>query len=196
MIGLRDKLSRDWQERFDLIWDKGSYRMGSPGQRIVPLFKEWAYPGASVNDYGSGTGRAAVELVKAGYKVNMVDISLTAIEPEAAALVAQNRATLTIASLWDLPKAFPVSDWGFCAEVLMTLPPDKLSGVLRNIHKTCKNLFCQVANWGDLRCGIRVNTILQDEDWWEEKLKEFWPEVKQIRSRESSLRYIFVCQGV
>lgn len=190
-----DKLSKIWQERFDLIWEKGDYRRGSPGQRIIPVFKGLADQGATVNDYGSGTGRAAVALVEAGYRVNMVDLSLTDMEPEAAGLVAQEQATLTIASLWNLPKAFPVADWGFCVEVLMTLPPDKLDEVLKNIHKTCKNLFVQVAHWDDLRCGIRVNTILEDQDWWEEKLNEFWPEVSRIRSRETDLRYIFVCRG-
>jgi hypothetical protein len=188
-----DKLSQEWEKRFETIWEHGNYRMGSPGQRLVKRFREYAPAGCTVNDYGSGTGRAAVELVGMGYRVNMVDIAEKALEDEAKGLLG-DRLTFTHASLWDLPKGFPKADWGYCMEVLMTLPPDKLEQVLKNIRSTCSGLFVQVANWDDPRCGLAVNTILEEDEWWKEKLKKHWTIVVQIPSHETEKRYIFICR--
>jgi hypothetical protein len=189
-----DKLSQEWQERFETIWEKGDYRAGSPGQRIIKRFLYYIKPGETINDYGSGTGRAAVELLKAGHKVNMIDLAQNALEKEATDLLG-NGLTFTHASLWEIPKDFPRASWGFCAEVLMTLPPEKLDQVLKNIKATCSSLFLQVADWDDPRVGFKVNTIIKDADWWEVQLKKFWKSVEQIRSQETSKRYIFICRN-
>lgn len=189
-----DKLSKDWQEKFDTVWTGPDYRQGSPGLRLVNRFMGYAAPGCVVNDYGSGTGRAAVELIKQGFKVNMLDISLKALEKEARELITDD-LTFTHASLWNIPKGFPRASWGFCVEALQTLPPNKLMAVLRNIKDTCENLFLQVANWRDTWNGIRVNQIVEDNEWWEGQLKKVWASVEQIPSFEIDKRYIFICRG-
>ncbi len=190
---MKDKLSQEWKARFETIWDEGNYRMGSPGQRLVKRFSYYAPYGCEINDYGAGTGRAAVELVRLGYKVNIIDIAENALEDDARGLLG-DRLTFTLASLWDLPKTFPKAAWGYCMEVLMTLPPEKLDRVLKNISRTCENIFIQVAHWDDPRCGLKVNTILEDADWWAWVLGKYWKSINQIPSYETDKRYIFIGQ--
>lgn len=189
-----DKESKKWQERFEKVWDGPDYRQGSPGLRLVKRFIIYLDPGCTVNDYGSGTGRAAVALLEAGFKVNMIDFAPNALEDEAKSLLGKD-LTFTLGSLWEIPKDFPTASWGFCMEVLQTLPYDKLLPVLRNIKATCDNLFIQVASWPDTWNGVKVNQIIEDSDWWETEIKKVWEDVEQIPSLETSRRFLFVCRG-
>jgi hypothetical protein len=193
-LRLMDKLSKEWQEKFEKIWDGPSYRMGSPGQRIVKRFREYAPEGCTVNDYGAGTGRASVELMKLGYQVNMIDLAKNALENEALGLLGKG-LTFTHASLWDLPKDLPTASWGYCMEVLQVLPYEKLDATLGNIQRTSKNCFFQVANWPDRWNGERANNILEDAEWWEDRLNMVWDKVLSIRSLEIDKRYLFACYG-
>ena len=120
----------EWKARFERVWDpngEGQYRLGSPGLRLVPRFIGWVPPNVTVNEYGSGTGRAVAEIHRArpDLKINMVDIAENALEPAAAGIIG-DEITLTIAPLWKLPDDFPVASWGYCIDVLMCVPPERL----------------------------------------------------------------------
>ncbi len=72
------------QRKFREIWDRGNYRLGSTALRMVPMIIDKIPDGATINDYGSGTGRAEIELLKyRAYKINMIDIAENALEEEA-----------------------------------------------------------------------------------------------------------------
>ena len=190
----QDRTTKEQRQVFIDIWDRGNYRLGSPGERIVPLFADRLPSSCAVNDYGSGTGRAAVLLRRLGHPVNMVDIAPNALEDPARELLGPG-FTFTLASVWDLPKSFPVAPWGFSAEMLMTIPPAKIELTLENIRRTCENFFCQVYNRIDVRVGHHGNLIQEGPEWWQALLEAYWPDVTRIESREISLRYIFSCQG-
>jgi len=199
-----DELSREWQKRFETVWDpagKGQYRLGSPGQRLAKRFLANMDRKTSINEYGSGTGRAVCEILKTPghcqHPIHMVDIAGNAMEEECRRFLAdpQYALTFTNASLWDLPEDFPHAEWGYCIDVLCFLPPEKLDAVLAEIRRTCDNLFCQVYDWQDTRCGIDLTTIQHDGAWWADRLKEHWGEVIQEVSPESAHRYIFVCRA-
>ena len=74
-----DRSTEEQRNAFIDIWDRGKYRLGSPGERIVPMFAARLTPSCMVNDYGSGTGRAALLLRRLGHPVNMVDIAPNAL---------------------------------------------------------------------------------------------------------------------
>ena len=96
---------------FEEVWEKGDYRRGSTAQRLVPFLRGVIPPGSTINDYGSGTGRAEILLHRDGYRVNMVDFAANALEEEARALIGE-RITYAVAELDHLPEAFPLADWG------------------------------------------------------------------------------------
>ena len=198
-----DERSKEWQERFEKIWDpegQGQYRLGSPGERLVKRFLADMDPDASINEYGSGTGRAVCEMIKTPghcrHQINMVDIALNAMEDRCRRWLDKPTLNLTFthASLWDLPPDFPKADWGYCVDVLCFLPPEKLDAVLAEIKRTCKHFFCQVYDWDDVRLGINLTTIKGAGPWWAAKLMEYWDDVTQEVSPESAHRYIFVCK--
>jgi len=192
-------LTQQWKDRFEQMWhpnDAARYRLGSAGQRYAKQFLAYVPKDATINEYGSGTGRAVVEIkrLRPDVKINMIDIAGNALEPEARALIGPD-VTYTIADLSALPKGFPVADWGYCVGVLMLVAPETLDYILTSIRITCQNLFVEVYNLSDVRCGIELTTIKQDWPWWAEKLKEHWQRVEYIQSKEHKQRFIFICRG-
>lgn len=193
-------MNQSWKERFENIWhpdDRAKYRQGSAGQRYAKQFLSYVPEDATINEYGSGTGRAVVEIIKQrpDVKINMVDIADNALEPQAKDLIDGEKITYSICDLSYLPNDFPVADWGYCVGVLMLVEPESLDNILTEMRLKSKNLFIEVYNLSDVRCGIELTTIKQDWSWWLDKLREYWRDVEFIQSKEHSKRFIFICKN-
>jgi SAM-dependent methyltransferase len=178
---------------FNEIWQNGKYRLGSTCQRLVPFLLQYIPEGSTINDYGSGTGRAEVELKKHDYRINMVDFAESALENEARALIG-NRLTYTISPLESLPADFPVADWGICINVLMLVEPVKLDAINREMRRTCRNLIIEVYDWPDVRLGVDRTLTKQSAEWWAELMRQYWPHVESVPSPEHKRRYIIICR--
>lgn len=190
-----DHRSTAAQNIFETIWGpQGSYRVGSSGERYVDRFLEMAREVKVINDYGAGTGRAAVKFRNAGIEVHMVDIATNALEKEALALLNDESFTWTHASLWDLPITFPYADWGYCVSVLQTIPMDKLFDTLNGIFLTCEKLFVSIIGWQEKHFGTETHPIVKDRAWWRDQLEIFWPIVADIDNPEDRRRHDFICQ--
>lgn len=191
-------LTEEWKNRFEKMWhpnDQARYRLGSAGARYAKQFMSYVPAGATINEYGSGTGRAVVEIrhQRPDVRINMIDIASNALEPEAKAMIG-DEVTYAIGDLSALPADFPVADWGYCVGVLMLVAPETLDDILSETRRTCRNMFIEVYNLSDVRCNIELTTIRQPWEWWHEKLREFWPRVEFIQSKEHRQRFIFVCR--
>lgn len=191
--------NQEWKNRFEKIWhldDAARYRMGSAGQRYAKQFLEYVPQGATINEYGSGTGRAtvAIRTLRPDVYVNMVDIAVNALEKEAMALIGDH-VTYQIADLACLPLDFPVADWGYSIGVLMLVAPESLDDIIGEMRRTCRNCFVEVYNLSDVRLGIELTTIQQEWTWWLDKLREHWPSVEFIQSKEHKQRFIYVCHS-
>jgi SAM-dependent methyltransferase len=191
----------DEKERFENLWTYGDYRGGSTALRLVPLLMEFIPPGSTINDYGSGTGRADVELLKRGnYRITMIDIAENALEDDARALLIPahhaiaDRLRFVQSDLCNLPMTIKYADWGICINVLMTMPPEDVETALEEMHCTCDNLFVEVYDWSDQRLGKEQTLSMGDADYWFSILSKRWKYVQQIPSPESDRRYIFVCK--
>ena len=194
---MKPNIDLEHQEKFKKVWDNGDYRQGSTAQRMSSRLLEWLPAGATINDYGSGTGRAEVEVLKARrHEITMIDIADNALEKEARAILNQPDSPLKmiVADLTDL-SAVPHADWGMCINVLMTVQPDKLNVILKEIRRTCDNLIFEAYDFEDKRCGWQMTTVKLNKIQWEAKLREFWPQVKFENSPESNRRYIFICNS-
>lgn len=183
------------REIFDDVWQNGHYREGSCSKRMIPEMLKSIPPGSTINDYGSGTGRAEVELLKQGFRVNMVDFSDVALEDAARALIDGKRLTYTVADLAALPVDFPVADWGICVGVLMTVDPEKLDAILKEIRRTCRNLWIETYDTPDVRRGRDFTTIHQGGAWWIETLRRYWQYVDAVPSPEHKRRSITICRS-
>ena len=181
-------------EIFQEVWEKGDYRRGSTAQRLVSFLRNIIPEGSVINDYGSGTGRADVELLKRGYQINMIDFADNALEDAARALIGRG-LTYTVRPLWSLPWDFPVADWGICINVLMTVDPGRLDRILAEIRRTCRNLIVEAYDLDDHRLGRNMTTVKGNAEWWAGKLAEFWPAVESVKSPEHPRRYITICRS-
>ena len=187
----------DERHQFEEVWEKGDYRQGSTAQRLVPFLEGVIPPGSSINDYGSGTGRAEVCLAAKGYnRIRMIDIAANALEAEARELLAREGFDLTISPLESLPAEVTVADWGICINVLMLVDPERLDAILAEMRRTCRNLIVEVYDMDDHRLGRNWTRIKGDAAWWAERLGRFWPEVESVKSPEHPRRFITVCRSV
>jgi SAM-dependent methyltransferase len=178
-------------QAFNEIWKKGDYRRGSTALRHIPFICKYIPPGSTINDYGSGTGRAEIELLKLGYKVNMVDFAGVALEEPTRVLIGKN-LTYTVSDLASLPADFPVADWGICMNVLMTVDPEKLDKILSEMRRTCHNLIIEVYERADVRLGKDLTTIKGNAVFWFNKMLKHWPYVQSVESPEHYGRYITI----
>ena len=182
----------DAKKIFDEVWGpNGHYREGSTCLRLIPFLRKYIPDGSIINDYGSGTGRADVELLKYGYTINMVDVSDVALEPEARSLIG-DRLTYTVSPLEKLPKDFVVAAWGICINVLMTVDPYLLEKILSEMRRTCRNLIIEVYDTADYRCGMDMTLIKEGPEFWNACLKRHWPNVESVPSPEHPRRYITI----
>ena len=180
--------------RFVELWDKGNYRGGSTAQRLVDRILVHIPEGASIHDYGSGTGRAEVEILKrrmGKHRITMIDIAPNALEDECLALM-DDKLKFLHADISDIG-LLPVADWGLVINTLMTVPRETLDACLREIRRTCKNLFFEAYDMDDFRMGSNQTKTKLNATEWKLKLLEHWPEVYEEHSPESDRRYIFIC---
>jgi hypothetical protein len=178
-------------KEFNEVWEKGEYRRGSTCQRLVPFLLQFIPRGSTINDYGSGTGRAEILLLEEGYSVNMVDFASSALEEPTRALIG-NRLTYTVSPLESLPKGFPVAEWGICINVLMTVDPEKLDLIMKEMRRTCKNLIIEVYERADVRLGKDLTTVKGNADFWAQEMSKYWPYVEALPSPEHYGRYITI----
>lgn len=176
---------------FNEVWEKGNYRRGSTAQRLVPFLCQQIPPGSTINDYGSGTGRAEIELLQQGYSVNMVDFAEVALEDQTRMLIGA-RLTYTVAPLEDLPVDFPVAEWGICINVLMTVDPEKLDKIMSEMRRTCHNLIIEVYDRPDVRLGKDLTTVKGNAAFWRNEMAKYWDHVETVSSPESDGRYITI----
>jgi SAM-dependent methyltransferase len=178
-------------DQFNDVWQTGRYRLGSTALRLLPFLRAQIPIGSTVNDYGSGTGRAEKGLLEFCSRVNMVDFAPVALESDARLLIGKG-LTYVVSPLETLPKDFPVADWGICINVLMTVEPNRLHDILAEMRRTCRNLIVEVYDWPDVRLGIDLTLIKGDAAFWAEQLRKHWPSVESLNSPEHSRRYITI----
>jgi 2-polyprenyl-3-methyl-5-hydroxy-6-metoxy-1,4-benzoquinol methylase len=159
--------------KYETAWELDDYRKIAPGERFVALFQEIAKPekGATLIDFGTGTGRAALKLQAAGLSVSMVDIADNCLDK---AVKEKLQHQLLITNLWeaiDLPKA----RYGYCTDVMEHIPPEHVQAVLENIGWLCKFAFFTICFNKDhfgKEVGADLHLTVRPFTWWRDKLRE------------------------
>lgn len=153
------------RDKYVATWKIPEYSRRSPGLRHLPSALRWMKPepGASITDWGSGSGKAADAMIAQGYDVRMVDIAANAYSGPNGPVIE--------ACLWDLPEAMGPTDYGFCADVMEHLPPDRVAQVFDQIAaRTRRACYFQIAlfedNWG----GRKLHLSVFPPAWWKERV--------------------------
>ena len=159
------------RKKYELMWSKPDYRRWSPGRDIAKLAlrKMRVERGATLFDFGCGDGKALDYFAEQGILCKGFD--LVKLHPLAQA-----------GCLWAIPEDFGTADYGFCADVLEHIPPEKVAPVLENIARHIrKELFFQIEtvpdNMGRL-IGKKLHLTVQPLAWWHSELRKQWNAVK------------------
>lgn len=150
------------QERatYEDMWAVSSYATHSPGQQMVPVFLDMAKPAITrdlglgdvatpyverVLDAGCGSGKGALALEQAGFRVELCDLTPAGLLPE----VQHLRFTETV--LWDNVVAKTGRhDWVYCCDVLEHIPtPFTMLVVSRLLAVAKRGVFLTISTQPD-----------------------------------------------
>lgn len=165
-------------EKYTTVWAHGEYRTVSPGMlEVNEAFKQMGcQPGESLNDYGSGPARATKWFEMQGLNVLGIDIAPNACETDVRVIHTP---------LWDMVDV-PVSDYGFCCDVMEHIPPEKVRIVLAGIKaRTRKEAWFRIATRPDVMgpklIGSPLHLTILTGAEWVACMRDHWSRVKVIR---------------
>ncbi len=153
------------REKYTETWKHAEYAHSSPGLRHLKHALKWMQPdaGASITDWGSGSGQAADAMVAQGFDVRMVDIAANAYRGPHGPVIE--------ACLWDLPADLPETQYGFCADVMEHLPPERVEQVFDQIAaRTQRTCYFQIALFPDSWYGRELHLSVFPHEWWRERI--------------------------
>lgn len=164
-------------------WKHDDYAVSSPGLRHLAGALEWMKPeaGASITDWGSGSGKAADAMIAKGFDVRMVDIAANAYRGKHGPVIE--------ACLWELPDDLGPTEYGFCADVMEHLPPDRVGQVFDQIAaRTTRSCYFQIALFDDMWHGRNLHLSVFPPEWWEARVLASFPRAEfQISRRRHIL---------
>lgn len=165
------------RETYEQMWAVPAYADLSPGEVCLPVFLDLV-KGArgSVLDAGTGSGRGALALQKAGFDVRLCDLTADGLLPAARALpfypvVLWDDLTTRIGYL----RGGKV-DYVYCCDVLEHIPPAFTMLVIRRLlDVTRRGLFLSITLQPDqfgVWVGKPLHQSVQAFGWWRDAIAE------------------------
>lgn len=194
------------QAKYIKCWSAGDrdYAKFSPGEHAAPLFLETAKPhkGATVVDWGCGSGKGSKVLYNAGLDVTAVDFAFNCLDDDVRELTESDERFRFIEHDLSKPIQLP-SEYGFCTDVMEHIPEDQVDAVLDSILDNSRHVFFEISttedHFGD-HPDIQVNgekehlhLTVKPYQWWIEKFVS-----KQVVIHHSNMldnRVIFYLTG-
>ncbi len=172
---MNDLLTQE-QRTYTDVWAIDAYANTSPGEQLVPVFQEMsgAKYGQSVLDAGCGTGRGGVALKKAGFDVDLCDLTDAGLCDEARSF------RFSKACLWQpLRQQLPfvrwqTHDWVYCCDVLEHIPPTfTMLVVSRLLEHARHGVFLSISLTNDIFgawVGKQLHQSVQSFPEWSKQL--------------------------
>lgn len=161
--------------KYGKLWETTEYRKHSPGEYFVQYFLGQAKPkpGASVIDFGCGSGRAGLKLKETGLSVTMLDFTKNCLDGKVRESLDRDLTFLK----HDLTKKIPViAEYGYCTDVMEHIPPDDVNIVIDNILRAAKHNFfaiCTITDGYGKLIGEKLHMTVEPYEWWQEKFSGF-----------------------
>jgi hypothetical protein len=149
------------REKYIRMWSVAGYRQFSPGEEAAQTFLDVVKPDGLVLDFGSGTGRGALAISKAGHDVFMLDFASN----------CRDNETLHLPFLeHDLTEPCALrAPYGYCTDVMEHIPPTQVDLVVANIMASAETVFFQIATVPDAFGAVinqRLHLTVENFDWW------------------------------
>jgi SAM-dependent methyltransferase len=155
--------------KYGQLWERDEYRKSSPGESFVPLFSSQARPasGATVIDFGCGTGRGARLLAADGLKVTLIDFVNNCLDPDIRKECETGKLKFIKA---DLEQRIPVvAEYGYCTDVMEHIPTARVDRVLANILDAAQHVFFAICTTDDEMGKLideKLHLTVQEYGWW------------------------------
>jgi len=180
-------------EKYQTIWGNEAYRNFSPTEVLLGKFLEisQASPGATVREYGCGTGRAMLQLHKKGYNVRMTDLVENCLDEEVRKTLGFKFSKEDLCSF--RPKLKLIVDYGICCDVMEHLPIEYTMLALANMSKSCRNLFLSIAHFQDSfgeSIGEHLHLTVMPFEWWLSHLREVGEVIEARDLIANSIYYV------
>lgn len=151
------------RDKYAKMWQVDAYRNYSPGEvtaaRFLELMKITGI--GPVIDFGCGTGRGGLALVKAGLDVTLTDFISAARDQEAWGLPFLE---------WDLTLPCPLrAPYGYCCDVMEHIPPEQVETVIQTIMASAQKVFFQISTVPDAFgavIGQPLHLSVHPHSWW------------------------------
>jgi SAM-dependent methyltransferase len=163
------------RQKYEKVWSIEGYKNFSPGEYVLPLFRQMVRmkPGATLLDIGCGTGRVSQRLSDLGWNVSMMDhvqVNKDSVIP----FYKQNLWTRWRVSLKEGDSV--KWDQGYCCDVMEHIPPKEVDKTLKNILSHCDRVFFSI-HFGEDNFGAAVghplHLTVKPFMWWADKLREY-----------------------
>lgn len=176
------------REKYEDMYRYG-YGLTSPGQRVAQLFVEIVAPraGDRIVDYGCGSGLGTLEL----HKLTKCEIAQVDFADNCRVEEARDFRFIRA----DLTEPIPIlSDYGFCADVMEHIEPEKVEAAIKNIMDSARRCFFQISTVDDV-CGDVIghplHLTVKSHDWWREKFISLGYSVEwEKKERIAALFYV------
>ena len=170
------------QDIYRKLWETKEYRNFAPGEHCVTEFLMQVRPriGASVIDFGCGTGRASLLMalpppVGANLQVTMLDFTDNCLDPEIKEMLVTQAHALKYVQV-DLKETIPVeASYGFCTDVMEHIAPKDVNRVLNNILMSAQHVFFQISTADDVLgtlVGHPLHLTVRPYEWWLKQFKD------------------------
>lgn len=160
--------------KYEDAWAIPQYAELSPGEHLVKVFLQMAPATtliqSSVLDAGAGSGKGALKLDQAGFRVTMCDLTDAGLIPEAQSLPFYS------VCLWhSLRRVVGFHDWVYCTDVMEHIPPEfTMLVVSRLLEVARKGVFLSITfledNFGRI-IGETLHQTVQPYTWWKSRLE-------------------------
>lgn len=167
-----DALADHEREKYRRIWRCPEYWVRSPGEESADEAIEYFGVVGTLIDFGCGEGKALAKFRSAGF--DSVGVDHVHLQPNVIG-----------ACLWALPDSLPVADFGFCADVMEHIPPERVDDVLRSIadkvrHSAYFRISTILDGMGNL-IGERLHLTVRPGIWWHEVVARSFLTVQLVR---------------
>ena len=169
------------QEKYETMWDMCP-RYGKEWTRIKhggtvknAFLKHAKKRSASVMDFGVGNGTSLEWLESHGYDAKGIDIATN----------STTHPKATFGDLRDPDLTLPISDYGFCIDVMEHIPTDDVDVVLGNIAKHVRTGVIFLIARDEDKDGPPLDLVLhltrEDRNWWDKKLLQHFSAIELIQ---------------
>lgn len=160
------------QQTYETVWQHPDYGRVSPGEQMLPLFRQMVKRKGTLIDIGCGCARATQHLEDEGHTVTGIDF-------------VDARETDVPFQHADITNPLPLTaDVGYCCDVMEHIPEEDVDKVLQNIMAATTRTFFSISfehdHYGAVTVGHPLHLTVRPFTWWRDKLKEFG-ELKEAR---------------